>query len=244
MGRRRPLVLLLLLLSATAGFFVSLDTTPAVAAVECPSAPSGYNVITGATAFGDQIWGTSGADYVVGNDGNDVMKGLAGPDIICGGPGNDGLNGGKGDDQIYGEDGYDLLVGDDGNDTMFGGLNQTAYGDGLYGGNDADYLHGDDDDGTASATDYIIGGPNGSATDQLFSGSDPGDETFADTQSEPSGFCPTSASQFLGVYGIPGRLSIWDSANRCINVTGTITALSHAGDGDRTIDITILSGNT
>jgi Ca2+-binding RTX toxin-like protein len=84
----------------------------------------GIENLTG-SAYGDELWGDSGANTLRGLGGADTLKGFGGADALYGGDNNDTL---------YGMDGMDTLRGQDGDDTINGGANR----DNLYGGFGAD----------------------------------------------------------------------------------------------------------
>lgn len=58
----------------------------------------GNDILLGADAVGNTLYGYTGDDYIVGGDLVDDLSGDAGDDILIGGLGNDILNGGKGFD--------------------------------------------------------------------------------------------------------------------------------------------------
>ena len=74
------------------GIIFLTGQTQVQAAGECPVAPSGYNIVGGATSGPDVLMGTPGNDWIDGEGGNDIISGLGGNDILCGGPGEDELN--------------------------------------------------------------------------------------------------------------------------------------------------------
>ena len=96
------------------------------------------------SAYGDHIYGDSGANVLDGWEGDDWIYGRAGADDLRGGDGSNYLDGGAdddtildgsgGDDTLIGGDGDDTLLADPGDDTLEGG----AGDDTVSGGSDID----------------------------------------------------------------------------------------------------------
>jgi len=133
----------------------------------------------------DHLIGGAGDDFLHGGDGNDVLDGGTGEDMLVGGDGDDVLVGGDGEDTIEGNLGHDVLRGGAGDDVLDGGVIADLQSDIGFRDNDrADYsaapgsvnvnlAAGTAQDGEGG-TDTLIGieQVNGSAFDDIFTGSD------------------------------------------------------------------------
>jgi serralysin len=141
----------------------------AAAAVEFGGA--GADVLTGTSAYPNELHGGSGNDNVTAYDSDDTLWGDSGSDVLHSGGGIDRLTGGNGDDRLYGGLHADILWGDAGNDSLHGG----DAGDTLKGGTGGDRLFGEtgkDDLYGNSGNDLLRGG---TGTDNLSGG--PGRDT-------------------------------------------------------------------
>jgi Ca2+-binding RTX toxin-like protein len=87
----------------------------------------GDDVIIGAEASGDRLFGAADDDWVYGRAGNDSLDGGDGRDGLYGEYGDDLLLGGAGGDALDGGSGDDTFVGGAGADWHYGGLGNDVF---------------------------------------------------------------------------------------------------------------------
>ena len=135
---------------------------------------SGVENVLG-SAYGDHVYGDSGANVLDGWEGDDWIYGRAGADDLRGGDGSNYLDGGADDDTILdGSGGDDTLIGGDGDDTLLADPGDDT----LEGGAGADVLDGgagidtvDYGASTSGVTAWLDGtaGSGGDATGDVIS---------------------------------------------------------------------------
>jgi hypothetical protein len=114
-GRRRLVLLPILLLAATIG----ISTLWAGVAPLRPVTGTNKGEVLRGSARADHMRGLAGNDRIYGYRGNDLLLGGLGADVLVGGLGTDRLYGGAGNDRINSRDGLrDRLYCGAGNDTV------------------------------------------------------------------------------------------------------------------------------
>lgn len=94
--------------TSDAGVTVDLAANTAAGGHAAGDTISNFENVTG-SAYGDTLYGNSGANIISGLDGNDKIDGRAGNDVISGGAGNDTIEGGAGQDRLDGGSGIDTV---------------------------------------------------------------------------------------------------------------------------------------
>ncbi len=128
--------------------------------------PREEGLVTSASSFNDDWFGTAFDDQISGGTGNDQLRGGKGRDTLRGETGIDTLTGDNGGDSLFGGNDSDVLTGGNGNDSLFGQLgNDTLSGeagdDTLAGGAGLDVLSGGSDNDTlngGTGDDELAGG--------------------------------------------------------------------------------------
>jgi Ca2+-binding RTX toxin-like protein len=124
------------------------------ASIEEVMGSNGNDILRGADAGSDRLFGGNGDDSLAGRGGDDLLSGGEGGDTLDGGDGDDTLQGVGGADSLLGGAGDDKLQGGNGNDTLIGGAGRDT----LTGGADADtfvFLAATDSGPAASTRDAI-----------------------------------------------------------------------------------------
>jgi Ca2+-binding RTX toxin-like protein len=208
----------------------------------------------------EEIWGSAFADSMKGGQGGESFEGGAGNDTLDGGLGTDrvtymsspagvvvSLKAGTASDgwggtdtlanfeQVVGSDHDDVITGGDGNDTLTGGLGNDTLDGGA--GTDTAVFAGDFgsyDIDSASGTDVIVTGPDGTDTLRNIELLQFDDETFAVIHGTTAADTLAGGSEDDALFGGGGDDSISGGAGNDVLDGGTGNDVMVGGTGDDT----------
>jgi Ca2+-binding RTX toxin-like protein len=236
--------------SSTSGINVALTTGTAIDGLGSTDKLTGIEEIWG-SPFADVIKGGSAAESFEGAGGNDTMDGGLGIDAVTymsspagvvvnlkTGTASDGWGGTDtlaNFEKVVGSSFDDLITGTDGSDTLTGGLGNDTLDGG--GGTDTAVFAGNFDSyeiDSASGTDVIVTGPDGTDTLRNIELLQFDDETFAVIHGTAAADTLAGGSEDDALFGGGGDDSISGGAGNDVLDGGTGNDMMVGGTGDDT----------